>query len=172
MPPRAPDELFDLDVAPSPRKRVAPAPTDDNGETPQSIHDSTVDDVLLPGFESTLSLAGIDMEYMTLTTLTWLKRAGSCFVTGKKPTSESDTVRELGLFLLAHDKNIPIKERSRVFREGGNTLEDALDELLHRVRLRDAATLFTGLTSYVAQETSTLVAPIPDDKAPSTPGNT
>jgi|SRR6185503_6182323 len=132
-------------------------------QSEQSIHDSRVEDAMLPGFEDTLSMAGIDLEHMSLTTMTWLRRAGSCFVTGVNTSEEGVIVRDTGMFLLAHNKRIPFKDRSRLFRKAGDELEDAIDELLHRVRISDASPLFKALAEYVRTETATLATPEKED---------
>lgn len=122
----------------------------------QRQHDSLVDCLVLE--DVPLVLAGIPMEHMSLTTLTWLRRVNSLFATGTKPEDETSLMREVGLFILAHRKDVPLKTRSKLFHLG-EALDDAVEEVLHSIPLRKAKVLFDQILHYVTAETSTLATP-------------
>ena len=131
----------------------------------QLAHDAAVDHLVIE--EEPLTLGGRPLDHMSLTTLTWLRRAGSAFATGAQVTDDEGIMRELGIFLLAHDSGKSVKERSRLLVPG-EALTDAIETLLHTIPLRNAKALFADMMHYVTKETSTLATP---DKTEGGEGN-
>jgi hypothetical protein len=125
----------------------------------QQEHDARVEGALFPDLDAELEMAGLKMDHMTLTTLTWLRRVNSGFVGGQKPTTEAEIMREVGLFMLAHRADWPVKKRSQMFKAPNEALDDAIEELLHTIPLRQAKLLFKKILDYVVNETATLATP-------------
>jgi len=132
----------------------------------QQKRDASVEDHYLPGQEASppVVIAGMDLDEVSLTTITFLKKANSKLIQGKKPTTQDATLWEIGLFFLAHSTDIPIRERSKMFRsKKKDLLEEEVDVLMHGVKLTNADRVFAAIVDRLERQTRTLVLPA-DDK--------
>lgn len=130
--------------------------------TQQADHDATIVDDFFPNEAGSDKLFNLELDRMTLTTLKFMKKASSQIVEGITPDTIEDVVREIGIYLLAHDQNLDIRERSKIFSMSAGDMEIELDVLMHKIEVKNAQTLLMNIVDRVVEETKTLAVPIPD----------
>ena len=129
----------------------------------QRIHDARVEDDFCPELEEDRHqkpLSGIKLENMSLTTIKYMRQAGSKMLKGVKPTDMEDAQREIAVYFLAHDPTLSIKERSHIFRKGGDDLEDALDDKMHNAKIGNIEKLFMAVATRIEKEAATMAVPV------------
>jgi len=162
------DVFVDTDAS---GKSVAPVVTPEEERQAekdrQKEHDDKVLGDMYPGEGNPgddMRIAGIEMDTLSLTTLKWLRRAGSGIIEGNMPEDMDVILREIGMFLLAHNKALSVEARARIFLQHKDVaFEIALDETLHGVPIAECTGLFEKIVAMVASQTSTLVVPVPDE---------
>lgn len=128
----------------------------------QKAHDALVEDSFGEEEQETVRLSGMDLDKISLTTIKYMRKAGSCIVEGKMPDTEADMLHEIGLYLLFHHSDTPIKERARISRLQGEELEDEVDAFMHDVNVANLQDTFAAISHKLAEETQTLAIPTKD----------
>lgn len=124
--------------------------------------DKSVENTFFPESEDKDKLGGMTLDRMSLTSLKWMRRADSLIVKGKTPEQLEDVIREVAVYLLAHDTKRTIRERSIIFGGSKEDLEVELDIISHALPIDSSKPLLMAIATRLAEETSTLVVPIQD----------
>ena len=170
------DEIVDEDEAPAGEEgeaqeaseEKAPSSIDpaqepeDTGPSEQEEHDDSILDDFFPHEYQNDQMRDLVLDRMSLTTLKFMKKAGSGLVKGILPEDMEDAIKEIAVYLLAHDRSRSIKERSKLFRLNADDLELELDEYMHGLPVRGSKEILRKIADQVAKETATLAVPEKD----------
>jgi len=138
------------------------APTTDPASE-QGKHDGLVAEDFFPEDFPNVYIAGLKLDRMSLTTVKLMRKGGAKILDGITPEKIEDAVREISVYLLAHDSRIGIRERSKLFSSSEEELSCELDALMHEIPVSMAQNLLTAVAKQVAMETATLARPIPEE---------
>jgi len=130
----------------------------------QQDHDDSVLDAFLDedsGEPSNDGVGKVEIRPMTLTTLDLLRKTKSPFATGQMP-DEEDFLMSLGIFFFIHSPTIPLPEIVKTCLGPREGLEVKAYEVMDEIPVGDMEATFAGVTSYVAEQTSTMAIPEED----------
>lgn len=133
----------------------------------QHSRDKSIETTFLPESEMKDKLAGLSLDRMSLTSLKWMRKAESLIVRGQTPEQLEDIVREVAIYLLAHDTRRTLHERSRIFYGSKQDLEAELDVVTYELPIQSSKSILMEIAKRLAEETSTLVVVVPDKNSDS-----